>query len=57
MRDPWEYIKQGNLHIIRVSEGEEKERGVENIFEEVIAENFLNLKENTETYYNKNGKS
>ena len=37
-------IKQANLHIIGIPE-EEKEKGIENIFEEIIAENFPNLKE------------
>ena len=28
-----------------IPEGEEKEKGIENIFEEIMAENFANLKE------------
>ena len=33
----------GNLCIIGIPEGEEKEKGIENIFEEIMAENFPNL--------------
>ena len=36
-------IKWANLHIIGILEGEEKEKGIENIFEEILAENFPNL--------------
>uniref|UniRef100_A0A8D0ME70 L1 transposable element RRM domain-containing protein n=1 Tax=Sus scrofa TaxID=9823 RepID=A0A8D0ME70_PIG len=45
IRDPWDNIEQANLHIIGISEGEEKEKGIENIFKEIMAENFPNLKE------------
>ena len=38
-------IKQANLCIIGILEGEEKEKGIENIFEEIMAENIPNLKE------------
>ena len=34
-----------NLRIIGIPEGEEKEKGIENIFEEIMAENFPNLKD------------
>ena len=44
-RDLWENIKWANLCIIGIPEGEEKEKGVENIFEEIMAENVLNLEE------------
>ena len=44
-RDLWENIKQANLCIIGIPEGEEKEKEIENIFEEIMAENFPNLKE------------
>ena len=37
-------IKQANLCIIGVPEGEAKERGIENIFEKIMSENFPNLK-------------
>ena len=41
-RDLWDNIKCTNIHIIVVPEGEEREKGPEKIFEEIIAENFLN---------------
>ena len=34
------------MQIIRVSEGERRENGAENIFEEIMAENVLNLLKN-----------
>ena len=45
IRDPGDNIKQANLQIIGLPEGEEKEKGIENIFEEIMAENFPNLKD------------
>ena len=45
IRDLWDNIKQANLHIIGIPEGKEKEKGIENIFEEIMAENFPNLKD------------
>ena len=44
IRDLWDNIKWANLHIIGIPEGEEKDKGMENIFEEIITRNFLNLK-------------
>ena len=38
-------IKWGNLHIIGIPEGEEKEKEIENIFEEIIAGKFPNQKD------------
>ena len=45
IRDLWDNIKWANLCMIGIPEGEEKEKGVENIFEEIMAENFPNLKD------------
>ena len=45
IRDLWDNIKQANLCIIGIPEGKEKEKGIENIFEEIMAENFPNLKD------------
>ena len=45
VRDLWNNIKWANLCIMGIPEGEEKEKGFENIFEEIMAENFPNLKE------------
>ena len=43
LRDLWDNIKRNNIHIIGVPEGEEREKGPEEIFQEIIAENFPNL--------------
>ena len=40
---PWDKIKCTNIHIIWFPEGEEKEKAPEKIFEEIIAENILNM--------------
>ena len=45
IRDLWDNIKQANLRIIGIPEGVEKDKGMENIFEEIITENFPNLKD------------
>ena len=36
-------MKHNNIHIIGIREGEEEEKGIENLFEKVIVENFPNL--------------
>ena len=36
-------MKRNNIHIIRITEGEEEEQGIENLFEKVMMENFPNL--------------
>ena len=43
LRDLWENIKRNNIRIIGFPEGEEKEKGSEKIFEEIIVENFSNM--------------
>ena len=43
LRDLWDNIQHTNIRIIRVPEGKEREKGPEKIFEETIAENFLNM--------------
>jgi len=43
LRDLWGNIKSTNIHITGVPGGEEREKGPEKIFEEIIAENFLNM--------------
>ena len=45
IRDVWDNIKWANLHILGIPEGEEKDKGIENIFEEIMSENFPSLKE------------
>ena len=43
LRDLGDNIKCTNIRIIRVPEEEEKKKGYENIFEEIIVENFPNM--------------
>ena len=38
LRDLWDNIKHTNIHIIGDPEGEEREKGPEKIFAEIIAE-------------------
>ena len=48
LRDLWDNIKYINIWIIGVSEEEEKKKGYEKIFEEIIiVENFLNMEKET----------
>ena len=47
LRDLWDNIKCTNIHTIGVPEGEEREKGPEKIFEEIIAKNFPNLGKET----------
>ena len=43
LRDCWDNIKHTNSRIIGVPEEEEKRKGSEKIFEEIIVENFPNV--------------
>ena len=43
LRDLWDNIKHTNIQIIRVPKEEEKKKGYEKIFEEIIVENFPNM--------------
>ena len=43
LRESWDNIKHINIHIIGVPEGEEREKGPEKIFEEIIVKNFPNM--------------
>ena len=43
LRDLWDNIKHNNIHIIGAPEGEEREKGPEEIFEEIIVQNFPNM--------------
>ena len=42
LRDLWDNIKRTNIWIIRVPE-EERKKGTEKIFEDIIVENFPNM--------------
>ena len=41
--DLWDHIKCTNIQIIRVPEKEEKKKGYEKIFDEIIVDNFPNI--------------
>ena len=43
LRDFWDNIKHTNIRIIGVPEEEEKKKGTEKIFEEIIVKNFPNM--------------
>ena len=43
LRDPWDSIKGMNVCTVGVPEGEEREKGPEKIFEEIITENIPNM--------------
>ena len=43
LSDFWENIKCTNIRITEVPEEEEKKKGYEKVFEEIIAENFPNM--------------
>ena len=43
LRELWDNVKCNNIRIIRVPEGEEREKETERIFQEIIAENFPNM--------------
>ena len=44
LRDLWDNIKCNTIRIIGVPEGEEREKGPEKIFEEIIVKNFPNIR-------------
>ena len=39
----WDHVKRTNIRIIGVPEGEEREKETEQIFQEIIAENFPSM--------------
>ena len=43
LRDLWDNIKRTSMRIIGVPEEEEKKKGTEKIFEEILVENFPNM--------------
>ena len=44
LRHLWDNIKCNNICIIGVPEGEEREKGPEKIFEEIMVKNFPNIR-------------
>ena len=49
LRDLWDNTKHTNIQIIGVPEEEEKKKGSEKIFEEIIDENFPNMEKEIAT--------
>ena len=49
LRDMIDKIKRPNLRLIGVPEGEEKGKGLERVFKEIVGENFPNLLHNINT--------
>ena len=47
LRDFWNHVKHTNIRIIGVPEEEEKKKGYENVFEEIIVENVPNMEKET----------
>ena len=43
LRNLWDNFKHSNIQIIGVPEGEEEEQDLENLFENIMKENFPNL--------------
>ena len=43
LRNLWDNFKHSNIRIIGVPEGEEEEQGIENLFEQMMKENFPSL--------------
>ena len=43
LRELWDNVKRTNIHSIGVPEGEEREKGTENIFQGITAENFPHM--------------
>ena len=43
LRELWDNVKRTNICIIGVPEGEEREKGTENLFQEIIAKNFAHM--------------
>ena len=39
----WDNLKRSNIWIVGVPEGEEQEQEIENLFEQIMKENFPNL--------------
>ena len=44
----WDNINHTHIWLIKVPEGKEREKGTENIFEDIIIENFPNLGKETD---------
>ena len=43
LRNLWDNLKHSNIQIIGEPEGEEQQQEIENLFEQIMKENFSNL--------------
>ena len=43
LRNLWDNLKHSNIRIIGVTEGKEEDQEIENLFEQIMKENFPNL--------------
>ena len=43
LRNLWDNFKHSNIQMIGVPEGKEEEQEIENLFEQIMKENFPNL--------------
>ena len=48
LRNLWDKFKHPNIQIIGVPEGKEEDQEIENLFENVMKENFPNLAKETD---------
>ena len=46
LRELWDNVKGTNICITGMPEGDEREKGTEKIFQEIITENFPNMERN-----------
>ena len=53
----WDNIKHNNFRMIGVPEGEEREKGPENIFEEIMVKNFPSMGKEIATQVQKHRES
>ena len=51
-KDLWDNIKYANLQVIEILK-EEREKGIKNVFQEIMAGNFPNIKKETDIQYRK----
>ena len=49
LRELWDNVKRTNIHIIGVLEGEEREKGTEKIFQDLMAKNIPNMGKESHT--------
>ena len=48
IQEPADTIRRGNIRIMDITKGEEKEQGLESIFRQIVDENFPNLRNELE---------